>query len=73
LDTVHPSKNNHDVRVAEKLNLKNLEPLDLTEKHPIGNIGYLEQAVSVDAKFFKFSFSAIATLLPKVGCASKGR
>lgn len=28
--------------------MQSLEPLDLTEKHPIGNIGYLEQALSVD-------------------------
>lgn len=43
----HPSLGNN-IAIAEKLNLQNLEPLDLTEKHPIGNIGYLEQALSVE-------------------------
>ena len=38
----------NNIAIAEKLNLQNLEPLDLTEKHPIGNIGYLEQALSVE-------------------------
>lgn len=43
----HPSLGNN-IAIAEKLNLQNLEPLDLTEKHPIGNIGYLEQALPVE-------------------------
>lgn len=43
----HPSLGNN-VAIAEKLGLHHLEPLDLAEKHPIGNIGYLEQAVSVE-------------------------
>ncbi len=43
----HPTLGNN-IAIAEKLNLQNLEPLDLTEKHPIGNIGYLEQALSVE-------------------------
>jgi len=43
----HPTLGNN-VAIAEKLGLHHLEPLDLAEKHPIGNIGYLEQAISVE-------------------------
>ncbi|MEB3767668.1 Nif3-like dinuclear metal center hexameric protein [Acinetobacter sp. MD2] len=44
----HPEYGNN-ASIAELLNLTQLEALDPTEKHPIGNIGYLEQPLSIEA------------------------
>ncbi|WP_130803047.1 Nif3-like dinuclear metal center hexameric protein [Acinetobacter ihumii] len=44
LDT-HPTLGNN-VAIADLLELQDIEALDSSERHPIGNIGYLKQAVS---------------------------
>ncbi len=44
----HPTLGNN-AAIADLLELVNLEPLDPTERHPIGNIGYLKQAMSPEA------------------------
>ena len=40
----HPNLGNNTA-IADLLELKNIEALDPTEKHPIGNIGFLKQAM----------------------------
>lgn len=44
----HPTLGNN-AAIADLLELENLEQLDPTERHPIGNIGYLKQAMSSEA------------------------
>lgn len=44
----HPQLGNN-AAIAEILELERIEALDPTEKHPIGNIGYLKTAMSADA------------------------
>ncbi|AMW79400.1 Nif3-like dinuclear metal center hexameric protein [Acinetobacter sp. TGL-Y2] len=44
----HPTLGNN-AAIADLLELQNLEQLDSTERHPIGNIGYLKQAMSPEA------------------------
>lgn len=44
----HPTLGNN-AAIADLLELQNLEQLDPTERHPIGNIGYLKQAMSPEA------------------------
>jgi dinuclear metal center YbgI/SA1388 family protein len=48
----HPSLGNN-AAIADLLELENITALDPTEKHPIGNIGYLKQVMSVE-KFKDF-------------------
>ena len=50
----HPQLGNN-ASIAELLELIDIEPLDPSEKHPIGNIGYLKQPLSPEA--FKQSLS----------------
>ena len=44
----HPSLGNN-AAIAEILGLQHLEALDPSERHPIGNIGYLEEPMSAEA------------------------
>ena len=44
----HPSLGNN-AAIAELLQLENIQALNPNERHPIGNIGYLKQAMSADA------------------------
>lgn len=44
----HPSLGNN-AAIAELLELENIQALNPNERHPIGNIGYLKQAVSAEA------------------------
>lgn len=44
----HPTLGNN-AAIADLLALENIEALDPSEKHPIGNIGYLKQAMSPEA------------------------
>lgn len=44
----HPTLGNNSA-IADLLALENIEALDPTERHPIGNIGYLKQAMSPEA------------------------
>ncbi|WP_343595077.1 Nif3-like dinuclear metal center hexameric protein [Acinetobacter sp.] len=44
----HPQLGNN-ASIAELLELTDIEPLDPSEKHPIGNIGYLKQPLSPEA------------------------
>lgn len=44
----HPQLGNN-ASIAELLELIDIEPLDPSEKHPIGNIGYLKQPLSPEA------------------------
>lgn len=44
----HPILGNN-AAIAEILELENIEALDASERHPIGNIGYLKQAISPEA------------------------
>ena len=39
----------NNIAIADLLELQNLEQLDPAERHPIGNIGYLKQAMSPEA------------------------
>lgn len=43
----HPVLGNN-AAIAKKLNFKNIQALDESERHPIGNIGTLEQAMSAE-------------------------
>ena len=71
----HPVLGNN-AAIAELLDLQKIEPLDLTEKHPIGNIGYLENALTAEQFKAKlqstFDFKIIhlpseQTLIQKIG------
>lgn len=44
----HPNLGNN-AAIADLLELENIEALDPTERHPIGNIGYLKNPMSADA------------------------
>lgn len=44
----HPTLGNN-AAIADLLALENIEALDPTDRHPIGNIGYLKQAMSPEA------------------------
>lgn len=44
----HPSLGNN-AAIAELLGLENIQALNPNDRHPIGNIGYLKQAVSAEA------------------------
>lgn len=44
----HPSLGNN-AAIAELLELENIQALNPNDRHPIGNIGYLKQAVSAEA------------------------
>jgi len=44
----HPILGNN-AAIAEILELENIEALDASERHPIGNIGYLKHAISPEA------------------------
>ena len=44
----HPTLGNN-AAIADLLELQNIEALDPTERHPIGNIGYLKSAMSPEA------------------------
>lgn len=44
----HPTLGNN-AAIADLLELQNIEALDPSERHPIGNIGYLKQALSPEA------------------------
>lgn len=58
----HPVLGNNSA-IAEILQLKNIEALDPAERHPIGNIGYLDEVMSPEAfKIFltnRLGFNAI--------------
>lgn len=41
----HPTLGNN-AAIADILELDNIGPLDPSERHPIGNIGYLKNAIS---------------------------
>lgn len=44
----HPSLGNN-AAIAELLELENIQALNPNDRHPIGNIGYLKQAISAEA------------------------
>lgn len=52
----HPSLGNN-AAIAELLQLKNIQPLHPSDRHPIGNIGFLEQPISAEA--FKQQLSEV--------------
>ncbi|WP_159138015.1 MULTISPECIES: Nif3-like dinuclear metal center hexameric protein [unclassified Acinetobacter] len=76
----HPTLGNN-AAIADLLELENIEQLDLSERHPIGNIGYLKQPMSPE--YFKnhvsekLGFDAIhlpadKTQIHKVGFCTGG-
>ncbi|ENW94957.1 Nif3-like dinuclear metal center hexameric protein [Acinetobacter sp. NIPH 298] len=76
----HPTLGNN-IAIAELIGLHNLEALDSTEKYPIGNIGYLEHAISPEQFKAKlqgiFDFPVIhlpshKTSIQKVGFCTGG-
>lgn len=76
----HPSLGNN-AAIADLLELERIEALDPSERHPIGNIGYLNQPMPVeDFKKFvskKLKFDAIhlpadKTMIEKVGFCTGG-
>jgi dinuclear metal center YbgI/SA1388 family protein len=76
----HPTLGNN-AAIAERLGLKNLEALNPTERHPIGNIGYLDQAmtpeafkdfVSAQLKFDAIHLPATRETIQKVGFCTGG-
>ena len=76
----HPSLGNN-AAIADLLKLERIEALDPSERHPIGNIGYLNQPMPVeDFKKFvseKLKFDAIhlpadKTMIEKVGFCTGG-
>ena len=71
----------NNAAIADLMDLQNIEALDSTEKHPIGNIGYLENSIHPDdfkAKLQSiFDFSVIhlpcyKTTIQKVGFCTGG-
>lgn len=76
----HPSLGNN-VAIADLLRLERIEALDPSERHPIGNIGYLNQPMPVEEfkKFVseKLKFDAIhlpadKNMIEKVGFCTGG-
>ena len=76
----HPSLGNN-AAIADLLKLERIETLDPSERHPIGNIGYLNQPMPVEEfkKFVseKLKFDAIhlpadKTMIEKVGFCTGG-
>ena len=76
----HPSLGNN-AAIADLLRLERIEALDPSERHPIGNIGYLNQPMPVEEfkKFVseKLKFDAIhlpadKTMIEKVGFCTGG-
>lgn len=76
----HPTLGNN-AAIADLLELENLEQLDPVERHPIGNIGYLKQAMSPETfKMYvseRLGFNAIhlpanKTSIYKVGFCTGG-
>ena len=76
----HPSLGNN-AAIADLLELERIEALDPSERHPIGNIGYLNQPMPVEVfkKFVseKLKFDAIhlpadKTMIEKVGFCTGG-
>lgn len=76
----HPSLGNN-VAIADLLKLERIEALDPSERHPIGNIGYLNQPMPVEEfkKFVseKLKFDAIhlpadKNMIEKVGFCTGG-
>lgn len=76
----HPTLGNN-AAIADLLELQNIEALDPTERHPIGNIGYLKSAMSPEAfKAFvseRLGFDAIhlpcdKSTIEKVGFCTGG-
>ena len=76
----HPSLGNN-AAIADLLELERIEALDPSERHPIGNIGYLNQPMPVEEfkKFVseKLKFDAIhlpadKTMIEKVGFCTGG-
>lgn len=76
----HPTLGNNSA-IADLLDLENIEALDPSERHPIGNIGYLKQAMTPeDFKRFvseQLGFEAIhlpadKTSIHKVGFCTGG-
>ena len=76
----HPTLGNN-AAIADLLELQNIEALDPTERHPIGNIGYLKAAMSPEAfKAFvseRLGFDAIhlpcdKSTIQKVGFCTGG-
>ena len=76
----HPTLGNN-AAIADLLELQNIEALDPTERHPIGNIGYLKSAMSPEAfKAFvseRLGFDAIhlpcdKSTIQKVGFCTGG-
>ncbi|MBU3846533.1 MAG: Nif3-like dinuclear metal center hexameric protein [Candidatus Acinetobacter avistercoris] len=76
----HPTLGNNTA-IADLLDLENIEALDPSERHPIGNIGYLKQAMTPeDFKTFvskQLGFEAIhlpadKTSIHKVGFCTGG-
>ena len=76
----HPSLGNN-AAIADLLELERIETLDPSERHPIGNIGYLNQPMPVEEfKTFvseKLKFDAIhlpadKTMIEKVGFCTGG-
>ena len=77
----HPTLGNN-AAIADILDLENIEPLDPSERHPIGNIGYLKNAISPEEfktlVTKKLGFNAIhlpandQPLIQKVGFCTGG-
>ena len=76
----HPTLGNN-AAIADLLELENIEALDPSERHPIGNIGYLKTAMSPEAfkafaserlKFDAIHLAAIKTSIQKVGFCTGG-
>lgn len=76
----HPSLGNN-VAIADLLKLERIEALDPSERHPIGNIGYLNQPMPVEdfkkfvSKTLKFDVThlpADKTMIEKVGFCTGG-
>ena len=77
----HPTLGNN-AAIADILDLENIEPLDPSERHPIGNIGYLKNSISPEEfktlVTKKLGFNAIhlpandQPLIQKVGFCTGG-
>ena len=76
----HPSLGNN-AAIADLLKLERIEALDPSERHPIGNIGYLNQPMPVEdfkkfvsekSKFDITPLPAAKTMLEKVGFCTGG-
>ena len=76
----HPTLGNN-AAIADILELEKIEPLDPSERHPIGNIGYLKNAISPEGfknlVTEKLGFNAIhlpaeKSLIQKVGFCTGG-